>query len=265
MNQICVVIPTYNFFDMTKECVELVKEHAGIGVDILVVDDGSDTPYIDSSINVIRIEKNSGATNAVNQGILWCSDRYKYIMLMDNDIIPEPNFIKHLYEHMESDPVTGIASSVRIDRRPEKPLYELNSIDLLNGHLLCLYRCNDEMDVIYCDWLNMCCALVRTEMFRYIGILDRQFAHYCTDSDLCIRANQNGWNVAIVPKSKAEHKISVTMHAYKKEFAPDQKLFVEKLIGKKTSELMDRIPFNIVDNTWGRLRFEVYKKKDESK
>ena len=46
-NRVCVIIPMYNFGDMTRDCVKSVEENAGIEHTILVVDDGSDKPYVD--------------------------------------------------------------------------------------------------------------------------------------------------------------------------------------------------------------------------
>jgi len=261
LNQICVVIATYNFFEMTRKCVELVNGNAGIGVDILVVDDGSSAKYIDPTINVIRIEKNSGATNAVNQGILWCGDRYKYIMLMDNDIIPEPDFIKHLYEHMESDAVTGIASSILYKRIDNKIHYGLFSMDLIDGTQAVVYECSDDLAAMYCDWLPLACCLVRTKMIRYIGILDRRFLHYCTDSDYCIRANLDRWNVAVIPKSRVEHLHQTTMRQVKPDTIRDQQFFIDKLAGNKLNEIFGRLPFYWGKNIWGRLVLENYAKE----
>jgi GT2 family glycosyltransferase len=265
----------YGFSEMTKKCVEMVRENAGVKVDILVVDDGSKDPYwcgFDGE-QVLRLEENTGYTNAINQGILWCGDRYKYVHLLNNDVTPRPDFLKILYDHMETHPETGIACSIRLTIEDGQKGIELYGVDLIRGHQTVIYdwdkpitteNSKEEVDVIYCDWVPVCSALVRMEMARYIGILDRRFRNHCSDSDYCIRANQNGWNVALLTKSKVEHIHRVTIDHHDIKPYDDQKLFIEKITGIKYQELFNRLPIDCELNTWGRLDFMKYTKNDNA-
>ena len=264
MNEVCVIIPAYNMATLTKKCVELVKENAGMEVDILVVDDGSITPYVDDSINVLRLDKNSGYTNATNQGILWCGDRYKYVHLLNNDIVPEMDFIKHLYDFMEKEPVAGIASSTRITISNGKKMNELYGVDLVRGFQAIADNYGDDFEYT-CDWVPVCSSLVRMETIRYVGLLDRQFINHCSDSDYCIRVNQAGWNVFVVSGSKVVHEHQATVNAHKVEPYADQKRFIAKLAGLKQQELFSRLPFDYEQDTWGKLTFELYKKDSINK
>src|SRR3990167_10948367 len=115
MNKICIVIPMYNHSEMTRKCVKLCKKNAWVDHDILVVDDGSFESYIGYDGEFVhRLKENSGFTNATNQGILWCGDRYDYIHLLNNDTEPEPGFLRILADFLNTNPVVGIAASVRI-------------------------------------------------------------------------------------------------------------------------------------------------------
>ena len=61
---IVVVIPMFGKEEYTNKCVEAVTANYGTGdpIEILVVDDGSPTPYVNEKVNVIRLEENSGFT-----------------------------------------------------------------------------------------------------------------------------------------------------------------------------------------------------------
>jgi len=265
MNKICAVIPMYGLNELTDKCVNLVLENAGMEIDIVVVDDGSPIPYQENPTNscrvkVLRLEQNSGYTNATNQGILWCGDRYKYIHLLNNDIIPHKDFIKLLYEFMEEDYVTGIASSVRLNKMDGKFITELWGVDLIRGYQAILNGWENDLPPATCDWLPICSSLVRLDMIREIGLLDKRFRNHCSDSDYCIRANMNKWNVTVVPSSKVEHTHQTTTKTLNVIPDIDQKLFIEKLAGVQYQQLMNKMPLDCSSNTWGKIEFSTYKK-----
>ena len=262
MNQICAIMPIYGFPEMTEKCISQVKANAGMDIDILVIDDGSPEPYIDDSIEILRLDNNTGFTNATNQGILHCGDKYKYLLFINNDIFPEPNFVKALYDHMESDPITGIAGSVRWVMEEGHKEYLVYGLDLVRGNQGVLLECNDNTPVMYCDWFPTCSALVRAKMIREIGLLDKRFKQHCSDSEYCIRANHNNWNTAIIPRSRVEHKHQATMHYLGVDPAKDQKKFIEKIAGMQFQQLMNRLPLDCENNIWGKVSFKRYNKYD---
>lgn len=262
MNNICVIIPVFNFPEMTTECLESVITNAGMKVDILIVDDGSSIPYMDLRVFNLALGKNTGFTNAINQGILWCGDKYKYVHLLNNDTIARPGFIKVLYDLMEKDNTIGIASSVRLTIVNGVKIIQGYGIDLICGyHSITEGWANNGQAIAYCDWLPLCSTLVRMEMIRYIGLLDRRFRDHCSDNDFCIRANQDGWKVVSVPESKVEHIGRVTTTHNKIETKADQELFIRKLAGIQTQELMNRLPLDSEAGTWGSMQFGTYNKK----
>jgi len=102
------------------------------------------------------------------------------------------------------------------------------------------------------------------EMIRYIGILDRRFRQHCSDSEYCLRANKNGWQVVAIPASKVQHNHQTTINHLKISPQEDQKKFLDILSGHYYKELMDRMPLDCDESMWGRITFEYYKKDDSS-
>jgi len=80
--------------------LESVLDQSYAHWEYIIVDDCSTEPFThdDDRVEVLRLDKNTGYTNATNQGILHCGDRFKYIHLLNNDTEPRKDFIKILLE-----------------------------------------------------------------------------------------------------------------------------------------------------------------------
>lgn len=252
----------YGFPEMTKKCVDYTIKNAGIEHDILVVDDGSPESFQDDRVFIKRLDKNLGFTGATNAGIEWALEgKYDYVLLLNNDTEPEPDFMKLLLEVLQKDPEIGIAGSARIIYGEEETLIENFGIDLISGYQA--YTKNDlDKEIIYVAWLPVCSALIPTEVIRYVGLLDRRMRIYCSDNDYCIRAQQLGYRIALVPKSKIKHFHQHTTRYLKlwDDATRDQKILLEKLSCHLQRQLMENYPLSWSDKSWGRLEFFVYTK-----
>jgi len=266
MKEICVVIPMFGKEEYTRKCTDLCIKHSGIVHDIVVVDDCSPIPYADNRVHILRLEKNRGYTGATNEGILYAQkNNYKYVLLLNNDTEPFPYFLRILYDAMEKDPVIGVASSSRKMVTDSPYCIELFGEDLIRGYQRMCDEKTDLPDVIHTHWVPICSALVRMDMIREIGILDKHMRTWCSDNDFCIRANFHGWNTSIVPKSRVLHIHQVTTgktdtHKLSEGVYADQKVLLEKMANVKYAELMSKVPLDCESKTYGKLTFEVYKK-----
>lgn len=264
MNKVCVVIPMYGKEEYTQKCIDLTIKNAGMEVNILVVDDGSEEPFLapyNSQFDTIRIDKNSGFTNAVNQGILYAQELgFKYVHLLNNDTEPEPDFIKTCFECCESDESVGISCSVRIHPNRKPHSIELCGVDLIRGYQCFTDDANLPSEPLECNWIPLCSALMRVQMIREIGLLDKRFRNHCSDSSYCIHAKMNGWKVMLVPKSRVIHHLSVTTTNQKVDVEKDQRLFLEKLAGLDYAKLMKEMPLDCENKTYGKLDFTIYSK-----
>jgi len=258
---VCVVIPMYGKSEYTDKCVEYTMKNAGVPADILVVDDGSPKPYTTKeNVTVLRIEKNSGFTNAVNQGILWALKRdYDHVLLLNNDTEPENDFLKHLVDSMD-DPTVGISCSVRRHPKKKGESIELCGSDLIRGFQYFTEESKLPKDPIPCNWVPLCSGLLRVSMIREIGLLDKRMRNHCSDTEYCFRAKFAEWKVMLVPKSIVVHHLSVTTTANGVLVDDDQRLMLEKIAGLDYAKLMTAMPLDGEKKTWGRLNFEVYTK-----
>jgi len=264
--RVCIVIPMYGKEEYTKRCIEFVQNNAGYDCDILVVDDGSKTPFTDVfdpiyRVDVLRIRENSGFTNAVNQGILWAQHRdYAYVLLLNNDTEPEKDFLKHLVDVMESDPTIGITASVRRHPKKKGEPIELCGSDIIRGFQYFTEESKLLKEPIPCNWIPLCSGLLRMDMVREIGLLDKRMRNHCSDTDYCFRAKFLNWKVMLVPKSVVVHHLSITTTSNGILVDADQKIMLEKLAGLDSAKLMAAMPLDGERNLWGKLTFETYSK-----
>ena len=255
-----VIIPMFGNEKFTDKCISLTRKNSGHPIDILVVDDGSPTAYTNPDVTVLRIDENSGFTNAINQGILWAASRYKFIHLLNNDTEPEPNFLIELINHLNLTPSTGIVSSVRIHpKRTGANKYELFGCDLIRGFQLFSDEVSIPTTPVKCVHFPFCSVLLRSKMIQEIGLLDKRFYNHSSDTDYCIRAIFNGWNVELVPSSRVLHYLSVTTTSNKKLIKEDQQVMLNKLFGYDYALLMKDFPLDSKQRTWGKLDAEIIK------
>lgn len=259
MKKVCIVIPMFNFNEMTEKCVNLARKNAGMDdVDILVVDNGSAKEYAaqDGEL-VINLSTNTGFTNAVNEGIKWCSHYYKYIMLLNNDTEPYPGYLKALVDVMDSDNKIAVASSVRKVPMNGEGSYELGGMDWMRGHSKLAWQ--KEHDVMDFEWVPFCSVILRYDIIRELGLLDKNMKNYCSDNDFCARARMAGYRVVVVPQSEVLHYRGVTVIENKDnlDLGMDQKLFLEKLSGLTWQTLLDKMPLDVERNIWGRINFDT--------
>jgi len=267
--KICAVVPMFGFPEVTNKCIKFTSQNAGVDCDILIVDDASPEPFHNDADNVfvLRLEKNLGFTGATNAGMLWALDhKYDYVLFLNNDTEPEPDFLKLLLEALEKHTDLGIAASSRkITMKDGKPWIENFGIDLIMGYQA--YTDTDlDKEVVRVAWLPICSALIATDTIRQVGLLDKRMRMYCSDNDYCIRLQELGYRVGLVPKSKIKHLHQMTTHSINNIYSDadrDQKVLLEKLCCHLQRQLLDTYPLDWHAKTWGKLEFFIYTKDKE--
>jgi len=101
-----IVMPVRNVEDATDECIQHLTEYVSSDIEIIVVDNGSVTPYNHHNAITIRNEKNVGFWPAMVQGIERASS--EYVLCMHNDVfVWEYGYNKRIIEAFQSDPLIG--------------------------------------------------------------------------------------------------------------------------------------------------------------
>ena len=217
---ITIIIPVFNALAYTKTCLENVYKYQGTyDFEVIIVNNGSTDgtkEWLEQSkkqftnLNVYNLEKNKGFGPAVNIGIQKSiSD---YVMILNNDTIPSPNWIEGLILAFEKDSSLGIVSpvtnyvgeglQVNSDSRNISP----DDIEEFANKIA------NRNEIIYePNRLVFFCAMIRRTVIDLIGLLDESYIRgNFEDDDYCLRARYAGYRLGIAQNSFVYHHGSKT-------------------------------------------------------
>jgi len=186
----CVVIPTYN---EDKTISELIDKIRSLGLDIVIVDDGStdNTAKIaaEKGVLLIRNEKNEGKGSSLIKGFNYSLDKgFDAVICMDGDgqHLPEeiPNFI-HLAEHSTSSIFVGN----RMSKTRNMPF-----IRMLTNRFMSWFISQVARQKIYDTQCGF--RLIKNDVLRKVGLKTSKFE---IESELLIQASRLGFKIESVP------------------------------------------------------------------
>jgi len=99
MKKISIVIPYYKTYDLTTKLLDVLIKQLNSEVETFLVDDGCNETRLDKyekDINIIHLEKNGGATRAMNLAI--GKAKGEYIAIIDSDDLITKDYIETLLE-----------------------------------------------------------------------------------------------------------------------------------------------------------------------
>lgn len=217
MAKVTIIIPNYNGTAYIRDCLNALKEQSMQDIHILVVDnasaDGSDD-IIEKEypeVELVRLKENFGFCRAVNEGIR--RTKTEYLILLNNDTRADVDFVKNLYECIDSHPDTfSVASKMLQMNSPDK-------IDAAGDLYCCLgwafslgkdkkaSKYNKE-SVIFSSCGGA--AIYRKSVFEEIGYFDELHFSYLEDVDVGYRARIMGYKNRFTPKAIVYHAGSGT-------------------------------------------------------
>ena len=176
-------------------------------------------------LTLIKNEINSGFAEGNNIGIRYALKNIKnldYILLLNNDVVVDKNFLKELIKKGEinekigflgpkmyyyDDPNTIWCIGGKIDWKLARGLHiGINEVD--NGQY------NDNKIV---DYINGAAILIKKEVIERAGLLDKNYFLYFEETDLSLRGSMIGYKSLYVPDAQIWHKVSKSGGGMKKE------------------------------------------------
>lgn len=201
MPKVFIIILHYKNWDDTNKCLKSLK----------------DLDYDNSEITVIDNDKeNQGFAGGMNIGIRQALKKdAKYILLLNNDTIIEPNFLKELVRKGENDKGIGILGPVIYDYQSKKNHFAGGKINWLytrgihlNPKSLPRWQAGQILNPKQVDYITGACLLIKREVIEKIGLMDEDYFLYFEDADWCLKARRAGYKCVLVPNSKIWHKPS---------------------------------------------------------
>ena len=230
---VSIVIPSWNgrllleeMFPSLLAATNVFEQKTSGCWEIIVVDDGSidDTvPWIESipekRVKLITRRRNSGFAIACNLGFSAC--RYKIVILLNNDVIVQEDFILPVLRHFEGQSsVFGV--TFKALARDQETFCNGGKIGefrmgfwkaFRNYDVSVDFLKNDEEDVPLYSFA-VCggfCAFDRQKLLEIKGFETLMSPFYWEDVELSYRAWKRGWLVLYEPRSLVYHDASTTI------------------------------------------------------
>lgn len=211
--RISIIIPVFNQFDITEQCILAVRENTQ-DYEIIVIDNGSEpafkAPFMEAPITVLRNDENKGFPVAVNQGIR--AARGDVIILLNSDCIVTPGWADMLLDAMEEyqivAPVTNYCAGMQCVQVPE-----YQSIEGLNQSAQeWAENFNGEVEPV--NYVIGFCMAFHRALYDELGEFDESLWPCSGEEiDFCLRARAAGHNVGIVLGCYVHHEGSQTFKA----------------------------------------------------
>lgn len=236
---VSVIIPNYNGEHFLKECLEALKRQTFDAMEVILVDNASTDDSIKLAkelyreIRVIELHDNTGFAYAVNRGIE--AAKGEYVLLLNNDTIVFPNFVKNQYKMIKGKPDVFSCSALMIQNQN----HEL--VDDAGDELAVLgwgFAPDRDKPVSGCgvphEVFSSCAgaAIYRKAVFDEIGLFDESFFAYLEDMDVGYRARLAGYRNLYNPYAKVYHLGSASSgsrhNAFKVELSARNSMYMMK-------------------------------------
>ncbi len=211
---VSIVIPVYNRFEITYDCLKSIAQHAPkCSIEIIIVDDCSHDAtlfagfVLSGAVKIVRNSKNQGYVGACNTGAAHA--RGQYLHFLNNDTVVRAHWLDELVATFANVPNVGVVGS--------KLLFEDGSLQEAGGMIWKLGEgCNwgrqcdpDDPRFCYlrdCDYVSGAALMLERELFERLKGFDEHYAPgYYEDSDLCFRVRAGGKRVVVQPASEVVH------------------------------------------------------------
>ncbi|MBJ6126309.1 glycosyltransferase family 2 protein [Microvirga splendida] len=221
-----IVIPNYESASELEMCLRSIAEQTSVPYQVLIVDNGSseetyarleDLPGLFENVRLIKEDRNSGFSFAVNRGLAEVMDGDDKILILNNDTLATPGWLDELryvlFKHDDvgmAVPRQVLPAGNRITR-----VHVPGAVDAFECDINLSIHHNNILDLefdredglIELTYAPLFCGLLRPETIRAAGGLDSGNApHYRSDWILCdfIRRHLQQ-RIVYTPHSKVYH------------------------------------------------------------
>lgn len=238
---VSIVIPVYNQFGYTYNCLESILKNSGdVKYEIIIADDCStdQTKALNTVAHGIKIIRNRSNLRFLKN----CNNAAKhakgeYILFLNNDTQVQENWLSPLVSLIESDAAIGMVGSKLV--YPDGYLQEAGGIVWKDGSAWNYGQRKRPEDPEYnyvkdADYISGAAIMIRKSLWKSIGGFDERFAPaYYEDTDLAFEVRKHGFRVVYQPLSVVVHFEGISngtdvkegLKAYQVE---NQKKFLEK-------------------------------------
>lgn len=200
---VSVIVVTYNSASCIRKCLASVFAQTGVPFECIVIDNASadDTraAAAEFPVRLIASPENVGYGRGNNLGFAASSGRYVYLLNPDAQLDGSDALAK-LCRAMDAHPRWGISGT--LIRSPEG---ETESPPALQYPGQRHTRSDFSELPGKIAWVLGASLVVRREVFAALEGFDPGFFHASEDTDLCLRARKQGWEIGCVEAVTVRH------------------------------------------------------------
>ncbi|MDF5735649.1 MULTISPECIES: glycosyltransferase family 2 protein [unclassified Nostoc] len=219
---VSIILVNYNGLEVLPDCLNSIKKFIDIpAYEIIVVDnassDGSFELIVEKfpEVSLIRQATNRGFGAGNNAGAKVANG--EFLFLLNTDTIVISNILPHLIELIQSDPQVGIIGPKLLNhdgtlqisvspalgikgeyqaRRLHRDYQNISQQNLIEQK----FQEIQEVDIV----VGAACFM-RSSLFHKLGGFDENFFMYFEESDLCQRAQYQGYKIIYTPDVSLIH------------------------------------------------------------
>lgn len=236
MTSIAVIILNWKQPQLTVNLVRSFSQinHRGFKYHLFVVDNGSTDNSLEifkkeitslSTVTILPLKHNYGYAGGNNRGIKKAlSQKYDYILLLNNDVLLDPDFLVNLLDFAKNNPSLGAVCpkiyfapgyEFHHDRYSRKEIgrviWSVGSV-MDWGNIIGSNLGIDEVDHGQYDSPRIdlasatgCCLLLDSQVFKKTGLLSEDYFLYYEDNDFSEQIIRHGYSIGYQPKSVVWH------------------------------------------------------------
>ncbi len=209
---VSIIIPNYNGACFLDDCLGALKKQTYDDMEVILVDNASTDDSVElakklyPNIRVVELSDNTGFAYAVNRGIEAAQG--EYVLLLNNDTIVFPNFVKNQYKMIKNKPDVFSCSALMIQNKNRELVDDAGDEFAALGWGFAPDR---DKSVTGCgvphEVFSSCAgaAIYRKAVFDEIGLFDESFFAYLEDMDVGYRARLAGYRNLYNPYAKVYH------------------------------------------------------------
>lgn len=211
------IILNTNRRDDTLACLASVDASTYANQKTLVLDNNSTDGSVEAisagypRVQIVHLKDNKGYAGNNNVGINLAMEMgAEWVFVLNEDITMAPDCLEKLIEVARGNPQIGILGPMVYHF--DEPGIIQSAGGMLDRFWRSIHAGKDQPDQgqfpvpRMVDWISGCAILVRREVVEQVGALDERFFYYWEETEWCLRARKNGWQVWHVPQAKIWHK-----------------------------------------------------------
>jgi GT2 family glycosyltransferase len=218
---VCIIMIHSEGSNMLEECLKSLFGTNYQNLQVILLDNDSNDLSCEHAVELygerislirsdVRLGYGAGNNLALKQA------RGDYIVLLNDDVLVEPNWLVELVKEAEKDPTIGACQPKLISLKDPR-FFEYNGacggmldvygVPLTRGRIFDLIEEDSGQydKPVEVFWASGAALFLRGSIVREVGFLDETFSFQMEEIDWCWRLRLHGYKVLCVPKAVVRH------------------------------------------------------------